>query len=106
VAFGIDSLRRYLERSIVNIDAVLASQLRALTRLESAAASMATRADFDALKATLKADIQTIVQSVADLKAQLAAGDPITDQDLQDLQDDVNTLTGQPAPTPTPTPAP
>jgi len=76
-----------------------------LARIEEAIKQLATRADFDALKSTLKTDIQSIVQSVADLKTQLAAGNPITDQDLQDLQDDVNLLTGQ-TPTPQPSPAP
>ena len=71
-----------------------------LQAIEGTVCHLATRADFDALKAELKADVQTIVQAVADLKAQLANGNPITDQDLQDLQDDINTLTGGGTPPP------
>ncbi len=74
-----------------------------LARLERNVNALATRAEFDQLKATLKADIAAIVQSVADLKAQLANGQPITDADLTDLQADIDTLTGGPAPVP-PTP--
>jgi len=75
-----------------------------LQAIEGKMTPMATRADFDQLKQTLKADIAVIVQAVADLKAQLANGSPITDQDLSDLQADIDTLTGgAPVPPPTPT---
>ena len=65
-----------------------------LERLERKGKQMATRADFDALKAELKVDVATIVQKVADLQAKLTAGDQITDQDLTDLRDLTTTLTG------------
>lgn len=92
MAFGVHELRNHLDMRLNEIE----------RKLEQ----MATRADFDALKATLKTEIQTIVQSVADLKAQLAAGQPITDQDLTDLQSDIDALTGGPTPVPTPAPGP
>ena len=107
MAFGIDALRKFIERAVEQMQATLACQSRALQRLESAVAHMATRADFDNLKAELKQDIQAVVQTVTDLRNQLANGNPITDQDLQDLQDDINPLTGNaPSPTPGPAPAP
>ena len=68
---------------------------------------MATRDEFNSLKAELKQDIHAIVQKVTDLQNQLAAGNPITDQDMQDLRDDITDLTGggpQPGPQPAPSP--
>lgn len=66
---------------------------------------MPTRADFDAAKAALSAEITAVVQAISDLRAQLAAGNQITDQDLADIVGDNTQLLGTvPAP-PTPPPA-
>lgn len=64
---------------------------------------MATRADFDALKAELKQDVDAIVQKVNDLEAKVAGGDQITDADIADLKALTTELTGGTPPTP-PTP--
>ena len=97
------ALGRFYE--LLDVGRRLAAIETTLASLERMMCNMATRAEFDALKAELKQDIATIVQSVKGLQAQLAAGEPITDQDLADLQDDINTLTGG-APVPDPRPRP
>ncbi len=61
-----------------------------------------TRAQWDALEAQLKAGITAILKEVADLKAQVAAGNPITQQDLDDLTQEITDLTGAPPVPPTP----
>lgn len=71
--------------------------------------TMPTRAEFDALKAALlkaiddaKTRVTTDIQALRD---QIAAGDPVTDQDLADLQaglDEVATI--DPASVPAPSP--
>lgn len=54
---------------------------------------MVTREQLDAAKVELAQAINDatarVVATIADLKAQLAAGQPITDQDLNDLQADM-----------------
>ena len=66
---------------------------------------MPTRQELDAAKVALKAEIDQVVQSINDLRTQLQQGQPITQQDLDDLQADLAELQGtnpQPAPPPPP----
>lgn len=73
---------------------------------------MPTRAELDAAKQALSQEIQTVAshisnlnQQVAALQQQLAGGNPITAEDLADLQADLQALQATdllPGPPPTP----
>lgn len=67
-----------------------------------------SRADFDtAKKAVMQAvnDLATrVAADIQSLKDQLAAGNPVTDQDLADLQADVTAIGQIDPPPPPPTP--
>lgn len=56
--------------------------------------NMPTRAELDAAKQALSQEIQTVVQHINDLEQQLQQGQPITQQDIDDLKNDLATLQG------------
>jgi len=64
-----------------------------LDGLERKMDHMPTREDLDKVKAELKAAIaaetEQVTAAVQELRDQLAAGSPITDADLSDLQEDI-----------------
>ncbi len=69
---------------------------------------MPTQAEFDAAMVALKQAIaDAAARVVADLQGKLAAGDPITAADLQEIVDATAAAAGiDPAPAPVPGPAP
>jgi len=71
----------------------------------------ASRADLDAAKQELAGAIadatNRVVSTISDLQSQIANGSPITDADLEDLKNDVQSLSNiDAAPSPQPGPAP
>ena len=109
MAFGIDHLRREIEHRFNDVDAQLASIAQALLRLEGVVDTMPTRADLDAAKAELGKQITDatvrVNTDIQGLRDQIAAGNPVTDADLADLQNDIaNVAHIDPAPTPVPPP--
>ena len=92
--FGIEALQRHLDRRLDDLE-------RKLTH-------MPTRDELNAAKQQLKdaiaAEAQQVHDEIQSLRDQLAAGNPITDDDLKDLQSAVtgvqNIDPDQVAPTP------
>jgi hypothetical protein len=75
-----------------------------LAAIEGRISVMPTRADLDAAKQALSAEIANVINHINQLEQQLQQGQPITDQDIQDLKADLATLQGSDQVTP-PTPA-
>ena len=100
--WGIDALRRHLDRQSTELRQYLDCRfLEIKERLNT----MPTRADIDAAKAQLQQAITDATTRVsADIQAlrdQIAAGNPVTDQDLADLQSDIASVANiDAAPTP------
>ncbi len=78
-------------RLIELVDRKLDEALQRLAHIEGKVKKLATRAELDAAKAELKQAIQDEASQVAaDIQAlrdQIARGEPITDQDLADIQE-------------------
>lgn len=109
-AFGIDHAFAKLQK---HLDQLLQQQqqelLAALGRLERKVDNMPTRADFDAAKAALGQAINDaatrITTDIQALKDAIANGNPVTQQDLDDLMADVTAVGNlDPAAVPPPTP--
>jgi|GEM_PF-4622265 len=64
-----------------------------LDGLERKVSNIATRDELNKVKAQLKeaiaAETEQVTAAIQDLRDQLAAGSPITDEDLSDLQADI-----------------
>lgn len=108
VVFGSIALRWWFSAGDITpvfakIEALCLTTQAKLDGLAERIMLMPTRADLDAAKQALSAEIQIVVQHVNELEAQIAAGQPITDQDIQDLKADLAALQGT-DPTPTPSP--
>ena len=104
MALGITHLTHLVEKLQADMTALLCL----VERMET---QMPTRADLDAAKAQLQQGITDAANRVATdiqaLRDQVANGQPITDQDLADLQADVQAVANiDAAPTPAPGPAP
>lgn len=69
-----------------------------LHRIEGRLRKMPTRTEFDELKRQLKeqiaAETQQVTKKIQELKDQLAQGEPITQQDLDDLREDIAGVSG------------
>lgn len=97
-SFGIEAavrgLREHLDQQFHTLREYLSQQhggtTARLNRLEKVVKQMPTRAEFDAAKTALMQAITDetaqVTKAIQDLRDQLAAGNPITDQDLVDLQ--------------------
>jgi hypothetical protein len=96
-SFGIEALTRLVADFRDHLDKTLShlrQEIRAgENRLERAVKAIPTRQEFDAAKQALGQainDAATRVQNdIQALRDQLAAGNPITDQDLVDIQNDL-----------------
>src|SRR5439155_580107 len=88
-SFGIDHLTRVVVEQGHKIDQALSD----LNRIERSLNNMPTRAEFDAAKAALgQAIADATARVTADIQAlrdQLANGNPVSDQDLADIQADL-----------------
>lgn len=88
-AFGID----HLTERVHELEEVVVAGFR---RLERAVSKMATRADMEAMKAALVEAIKDaanrVSTSIQELRDQINAGNPVTDQDLADLQADIDAI--------------
>ena len=88
-----------------NLDQDLEQVLERIEELRRKVDNMPTRADLDAAKQALSTEITNVVNHINQLEQQLQQGQPITDQDIQDLKADLAQLQGtdqQPAPPPPP----
>jgi BMFP domain-containing protein YqiC len=102
MAFGITELRHHLD---ARLDAIC----NRLDHLERILTDMPTRAEFDAAKAVLLQSITDaatrVTTDIQALRDQLANGNPVSDQDLADLQTDVTAVGAiDPVAVPPPTP--
>jgi hypothetical protein len=105
VALGIQHLTHLVETLQIRVDCI-ACQLEAIERAVNA---IPTRADLDAAKAQLQQGItdatNRVVTDLQALRDQIAAGNPVTDQDIADIQADVAAVANiDVAPTPAPAP--
>jgi hypothetical protein len=109
-AFGIDHAMKSLRDHLDTVLANLRQDMKAgFACLERAVNNVPTRQDFDQAKQALGQAINDAATRInADLQAlrdQIAAGNPVTDQDIADIQADTTAL-GQLDPAVVPPPSP
>ena len=97
--FGIDGLTKQVQQLAHDMAAVLnhLAHLRTIVHgLERVVKAIPTREEFDAAKAALGQAISDaatrITTDLQALRDQIAAGNPVTDQDLADIQSDTTAL--------------